>query len=84
MPPLALPDPYVADESLRRNFEALARELGVILDLFRFGTGSPEGVVTAPQGAIFLRAEGGATTTVYQKSSGGTAPPTNTGWTALS
>lgn len=42
------------------------------------GTGSPEGVVTAPVGAIFRRTDGGATTTLYVKTSG----VGNTGWTA--
>lgn len=47
-------------------------------------TGSPEGVVTAPQGTLITRSDGGATTTVYAKTSGGVTTPTNTGWTALS
>jgi hypothetical protein len=42
------------------------------------GTGSPEGVVTAPIGSLFLRLDGGATTTLYVKTSG----TGNTGWTA--
>lgn len=43
----------------------------------RSGTGTPEGVVTAPIGALFLRLDGGATTTLYVKTSG----TGNTGWT---
>jgi hypothetical protein len=42
------------------------------------GTGTPEGVVTAPVGSLFLREDGGATTTLYVKTSG----TGNTGWTA--
>lgn len=42
------------------------------------GTGSPEGVVTAPIGSVFLRTDGGASTTLYIKTSGAG----NTGWTA--
>lgn len=42
------------------------------------GVGSPEGVVTAPIGSVFLRTDGGATTTLYVKTSGAG----NTGWTA--
>jgi hypothetical protein len=42
------------------------------------GTGTPEGVVTAPRGSLFLRTDGGATTTLYVKTSG----TGNTGWTA--
>ena len=42
------------------------------------GTGTPEGVVTAPVGSLFLRADGGVSTTLYVKTSG----VGNTGWTA--
>jgi hypothetical protein len=34
------------------------------------GTGSPEGVVTAPVGSLYLRSDGGAATTLYVKESG--------------
>lgn len=43
-----------------------------------YGTGSPEGVVTAPMGSLYLRTDGGASTTLYVKTSGSAA----TGWTA--
>lgn len=42
------------------------------------GTGSPEGVVTAPIGSLYSNISGGATTTLYVKTSGAG----NTGWTA--
>jgi len=42
------------------------------------GTGTPEGVVTATVGSLFSRTDGGATTTLYVKTSGAG----NTGWTA--
>lgn len=42
------------------------------------GTGSPESVVTAPVGSLYLRTDGGAGTTLYVKQSGSG----NTGWTA--
>lgn len=42
------------------------------------GTGSPESVVTAQIGSLFLRTDGGASTTLYVKTSG----TGNTGWTA--
>ncbi len=42
------------------------------------GNGTPEGVVTANVGALFSRLDGGATTTLYVKTSG----TGNTGWTA--
>lgn len=44
------------------------------------GTGSPEGVVTAPVGSTFRRTDGGANTTLYRKESGAG----NTGWVAVS
>lgn len=42
------------------------------------GTGSPEGVVTAPVGALYTRTDGGAASTLYVKESGAG----NTGWAA--
>ena len=42
------------------------------------GTGSPEGVVTAPKGSLWRRTDGGASTTLYVKESGSG----NTGWVA--
>jgi hypothetical protein len=55
-----------------RNTDALAPYalLGI--------NGSPEGVVTAPVGAIATRRDGGASTTLYVKQSG----TGNTGWVA--
>jgi hypothetical protein len=44
----------------------------------RFGSGTPEGVVTAPVGAVFHRTNGGAGTSFYVKESG----TGNTGWVA--
>lgn len=45
---------------------------------FKTGSGSPEGVVTASVGTIYLRTDGGAGTTLYVKESG----TGNTGWVA--
>jgi hypothetical protein len=42
------------------------------------GTGSPEGVVTAPIGSMYSRTDGGTNTTLYVKQSG----TGNTGWAA--
>jgi hypothetical protein len=42
------------------------------------GTGSPEGVLVAPIGSLFLRTDGSTSTTLYVKTSG----TGNTGWTA--
>jgi hypothetical protein len=50
--------------------------LGTVL--IRTGTGSPESVVTAVVGSMFLRTDGGAGTTLYIKESG----TGNTGWVA--
>lgn len=44
----------------------------------RFGTGSPEGAVTASVGTIYHRTDGGTGTTIYRKESGSG----NTGWVA--
>jgi hypothetical protein len=43
------------------------------------GTGSPEGVVTALVGSLYLRTDGGAATTLYVKES---SPTPSTGWVA--
>ena len=43
-----------------------------------FGTGTPESAVTAGVGSLFLRTDGGASTTLYVKESG----TGNTGWVA--
>lgn len=43
------------------------------------GAGSPEGVVAAPVGTLYRRADGGASTTLYIKESG----TGNTGWKAV-
>lgn len=44
----------------------------------RTGNGSPETVVTALVGSLYLRLDGGANTTLYVKESGSAA----TGWIA--
>jgi hypothetical protein len=54
-------------------------EFTFIEDLYRrAGSGSPEGVVTAPVGAIYHRTDGSAGTSFYVKESGSG----NTGWIA--
>jgi hypothetical protein len=45
----------------------------------RHGTGTPEGAVAAPVGAIFHRTDGGTGTSLYVKETGAA---TNTGWVA--
>ena len=44
------------------------------------GTGSPEGVVTAPRGSLYSRTDGGTSTTLYVKETG--TASSNTGWIA--
>lgn len=46
--------------------------------MIKSGEGSPEGVVTAPMGCLYLNRLGGASTTLYVKQSGSG----NTGWVA--
>ena len=53
-------------------------ELNSILQRVLSGTGSPETVVNADVGTLFLRTDGGASTTLYVKESG----TGNTGWVA--
>ncbi|MFA5025010.1 MAG: hypothetical protein WC503_00685 [Candidatus Shapirobacteria bacterium] len=42
------------------------------------GTGSPEGIIVAVPGSLYLRSDGGANTSLYVKESG----ISNTGWVA--
>lgn len=60
-----------------RDFQRWCRES---YDLrVKFGTGSPEGIVVADRGTIYMRTDGAAATTLYVKTaSDGLA----TGWTA--
>lgn len=48
-------------------------------DMIYQGTGSPAGVVAAKVGSLYLRTDGGATTTFYVKESGNL---TTAGWVA--
>jgi Pectate lyase superfamily protein len=47
--------------------------------MFGAGSSSPEGVISAPAGSLWLRTDGGLGTTVYVKSTG----TGNTGWSGL-
>ena len=86
-----MPTPYFDIESplVDRQSGKASRTFGLLLQfwhrLFRgspqtcfvqWGTGSPESVITAPVGSVFLRTNGGASTTLYVKESGSGA----TGW----
>jgi hypothetical protein len=72
---------YSAGSARRNVFEGQV-EVGnkILLGTaeLRFGTGSPEGAVTAPVGSAYFRTDGGANTTFYVKESGSG----NTGWVA--
>ena len=52
---------------------------GSVFDLITYGTGTPEAVVTADIGAIYINTDGGASTTLYVKETG---TATDTGWIA--
>jgi hypothetical protein len=66
-----LPAPHVGDPQSQLNFEWLSKYLIV-------GKGSPEGKVTAAHPALYLRLDGGASTSLYVKESGSSS----TGWVA--
>ena len=51
----------------------------IIAGNFKRGTGDPNSVITGSVGDLFLRTDGGASTTLYVKESGSA---TNTGWVA--
>ncbi len=71
----------VPDESpeLQQVLREMNEPLTVLSGRFFVGTGSPEAVIAADKGAIFLRTDGGASTTLYVKTSDAGL---NTGWTA--
>lgn len=54
--------------------QQLRREIGDLHDLItkriRYGRGSPQNRVKAPIGTLYLRTDGGASTSVYVKESG--------------
>lgn len=73
--PSAVASPYIYRMVLEQiNWRTAIADAWTIV-----GTGSPESVVTAPVGAMFLRTDGGAGTTLYVKESG----TGNTGWAAM-
>jgi hypothetical protein len=79
-------DPQAFNAFLRILTQYLTQEgaavntlyIGAAGVLWTSGTGTPEGVVTAGPGSLFSRTDGGATTSLYVKTSG----TSNTGWTA--
>jgi hypothetical protein len=78
LPGTAKPDSF--EDRVQQNFDAIAVAVGKPVQataLISWGTGSPNGAVVAAVGALFLRLDGGAGTTLYVKESGAN---TNTGW----
>lgn len=67
----------VIQPDLAASVEEIVNDV-VDISFIKRGTGSPEGVVYAGVGSIFLRRDGGAGTTLYVKESG----TGNTGWVA--
>jgi len=69
----------IENVAILEAFKQLARILDelVILDIYD-GAGTPEAAVIAKVGALYLRSDGGASTTLYVKESG----TGNTGWVA--
>lgn len=66
-----------ASPNFRSSGAVGAMALNLALDQYiAWGTGTPEGVVPAGVGSLFLRSNGGAGTTLYVKQSG----TGNTGW----
>ena len=65
-------------EQLRGFLTLKFRQLDEADALFFQGTGTPEGAVAAPIGALYLRTDGAASTVLYVKESG----TAKTGWVA--
>lgn len=66
----------IYNDSTRENLYKGPIRWGASGPLSAFGSGTPEGVVTAPVGSTFRRTDGGAGTSFYVKESG----TGNTGW----
>jgi hypothetical protein len=83
MPAITAPEPVTADRILGRLTtdgdvqQLTGAEVGELLGIFT-GAGTPESVVAAPVGSLYLRTDGSTSTTLYVKTSG----TGNTGWTA--
>lgn len=64
--------------SLYDYLQRVVREVNGQALRVRYGEGSPESVIEAPVGTLYLRTDGSTSTTLYVKTSG----TGNTGWTA--
>ena len=78
---MTLPDPIDKEVlgGLGRRHEEWHEDMHITSNLIFSGTGTPETNVVAPVGAIFLRTDGGAETTLYSKETGAG----DTGWSAM-
>lgn len=56
----------------------LSQVVGILGTYVKRGNGTPEGALAAPVGSLFLRLDGGTSTTLYVKESG----TGSTGWKA--
>jgi hypothetical protein len=66
--------PVTGERDTTENFQRIAGQIIV-------GKGSPQGVVGAPVGVMFLRTDGSAKTTLYVKESA-VSPTDPNGWVA--
>jgi len=68
----------ISDENGKSTiyFEDIVFQQNENIRLYRSGSGSPEGVVTANPGTAYLNSDGGAGTTLFVKESG----TGDTGW----
>ena len=73
--PIIVPDD---SKGIKRFLDVKLRELDDHMALIFYGKGTPEGLVVSPIGGLFMRLDGGATTTLYIKESG----TGKTGWVA--
>lgn len=69
--------PPVAMPKNDREFQSWCR--ASFDERVKFGEGSPEGVVVADRGVLYLRTDGSTNTTLYVKTAG---DGLSTGWTA--
>lgn len=82
LPYATIPPALQQDEETASFIEDVRKLLGVLqlygaTVLIRDGNGSPEGVLVANKGSLYLRRDGGAGTTFYVKESG---DGLSTGW----
>ncbi len=77
--PFTFSDSGIEDPLVVEAFRELSLIISALENIPIFtGTGTPEGSVTARIGSLFLRDDGGASTTLYIKETG----TGNTGWVA--